>query len=274
MPYGSRLKQWVKKVPGAFWLVGALRYTKFFCQLRMADIDYQRSEKKDVPPPMLRYRVHRALDRASYERNGAYLSSLLCKQIQEFIDINDGTRILDFACGPGRVIVKLKDALRIGELYGSDIDHEAIAWASSNLEHVASFTRNDIIPPTDFSDEYFDVIYSISLFTHLDERLQNEWLQELMRLVKPGGILITTVHGAFCTKHCTAEEVAMLQEVGIVFRVDHVGLFKLDGLPDFYQTTFHTKEYVIREWEKFGTVEKYLEGGVDNHQDLIVLRKH
>jgi hypothetical protein len=89
----------------------------------------------------------------------------------------------------------------------------------------------------------------------------------------PGGVLIATTHGASCTPVCTANELAELEEKGIVFRVDQRGKFKLDGLPDFYQTTFHTKDYVQREWSRYGDIEALVEGGVDNHQDLVILRK-
>lgn len=181
--------------------------------------------------------------------------------------------VIDFACGPGRVASRLKLKSPSLNLFGSDIDPEAISWAKSNLDDVATFSLNRADTPSDFEDDAFDVVYSISLFTHLDTRYQDLWLAEIVRILKPGGILITSTHGADCLETCTNAERSELSAKGIVFRIDHVGRFKIDGLPDFYQTTFHTRQYVLRHWASYLSVKSYIERGVNNHQDLIVLRK-
>jgi predicted SAM-dependent methyltransferase len=41
----------------------------------------------------------------------------------------------------------------------------------------------------------FDFIYAISVFTHLGEQLGLSWIQELKRILKPGGHLYMKVHG-------------------------------------------------------------------------------
>ncbi|HVC16321.1 MAG TPA: class I SAM-dependent methyltransferase [Rhodanobacter sp.] len=273
MEVKAQLKRLAKKIPGTFMLAGAFQYEKFSRQLRKAEADYRKRGDRLVPPPMLRYRVHRALDEASYTRNGIYLSDLVAGHIKALFPQTTGLKVLDFACGPGRVIVGLKEKLPGIQLYGSDIDREAISWASQHLADIASFSRNELLPPATFATDEFDVIYSISLFTHLDEELQNRWLREMMRMLKPGGVLVATTHGALCTPACTPEELRQLDREGIVFRVGHRGRLKLDGLPDFYQTTFHTRDYVLRQWSEFGIIESYVEGGVNNHQDLVILRK-
>lgn len=119
----------------------------------------------------------------------------------------------------------------------------------------------------------FDAIYCVSLFTHLDEPAQDKWLAELARILKPGGIFVTTTHGRLATSSCTLAELADLQRDGIVFRVDRKGRFKVDGLPDFYQTTFHTADYVKAHWGRFLPVAAYNEGGIAGHQDIVVMRK-
>ena len=101
-------------------------------------------------------------------------------------------------------------------------------------------------PPTRYPAAFFDVVYSVSLFTHLDEPSQDQWLEELARILKPGGVLLVTTHGKFALESCTDAEIGELDRRGIVYRVDRKGRFKLDGLPDFYQTTFHMREYVSR----------------------------
>src|SRR5690606_2578116 len=129
-----------------------------------------------------------------------------------------------------------------------------------HLPDVATFVAGPPHPPTRFDDGAFDFIYCISLFTHLDEPMQDEWLDEIHRLLKPGGHLLATTHGALATGSCTARELEALASKGFVFRTSR-RRFKLDGLPDFYQTTFHARWYVERHWGRRFRIVSYAEGG-------------
>ena len=44
-------------------------------------------------------------------------------------------------------------------------------------------------------DSSFDLIYAISVLTHLDEAHQHQWPDEWRRIVRPGGIVIATFRG-------------------------------------------------------------------------------
>jgi SAM-dependent methyltransferase len=223
---------------------------------------------------MLRYRVHGALDEESYTRVGGILALRIRDVLQDAGLNPNAITLLDFACGPGRVAAELKALVPECAIFGCDVDNEAIQWAHRNLSSIGIFAVNEGTPPTSFESGFFDAIYSISLFTHLNEEPQNRWLEELRRLVRQGGIVIATVHGTRALASCTREELNKLQSTGFLYRVGSVGCFKLDGLPDDYQTTFHSREYVERVWGKWFAVETYIEGGLDGHQDLVVLRKH
>lgn len=109
--------------------------------------------------------------------------------------LNCFSSILDFGSGCGRVIRALAGNLPDTKLFGTDIDPEAIAWCQANYGRFGSFSTCPHEPPTPYSDNSFDFIYGISVFTHLPEDLQFKWLQELRRICKPGGYLILTKHG-------------------------------------------------------------------------------
>jgi SAM-dependent methyltransferase len=168
---------------------------------------------------------------------------------------------------------ELKNLTRGCDIFGSDIDAEAVQWACDHLPDAAVFSTNEPVPPTRYPDEHFDLICSISLFTHLDETMQNTWLAELRRMLKPGGILLASTHGRHTLASCTPTELNQLENHGMAFRVDRKGRFKLDGLPDFYQTTFHSRNYVARQWSRFFDVVDHRDGGLGGHQDLVVLRR-
>jgi SAM-dependent methyltransferase len=222
---------------------------------------------------MLRYRVHGALDEQSYAQLGQLLAGVVANAFRRHALDLSGARVLDFASGPGRVTGELKRQFPDISLSATDIDAQAIEWARDNLAWAAEFCVNDSIPPTRYPGAHFDGIFSVSLFTHLDEQAQLLWLRELKRILKPSGLLVTTTHGAMAWGACTPNERAGLETSGFLYRIGHVGRLKLDQLPDDYQTAFHSREYVARVWAKLFEVVEHVEGGVGQHQDLIVLRK-
>lgn len=196
MDGARRWRQAAKRVVPLYWLVGLLNYAGFRVRTARANRLDPGGGWPPVPPPMLRYRVHRAFDSASYLANGRSIARCLVDALSAPSVALKHMVILDFACGPGRVIGELARATESCTLHGSDIDAQAIAWASGNLSSLARFSVNTAAAPTDYASVMFDAIYSVSLFTHLDTPAQDEWLAEMRRLLKPGGVLLATTHDA------------------------------------------------------------------------------
>lgn len=272
---GSRLRDFAKSIPPLYWSVGALRYLQFRRELGVQKRIYAaEAGAHRNPPPALRYRVHRSFDEHNYEEMGRVLADTIVGCLRDEQVELEHCDVLDFACGPGRVTRDFHALVPTARLAGSDIDAEAIAWAQANLGKLAAFYLNGSTPPTCFQDASFDVVYCISLFTHLDAVSQDAWLADLARVLRPGGVLLATVHGRAASGPCSERERMMLERDGIVFRVDRKGRFKLDGLPDSYQTTYHTRAYIERHWTRHFDVRAYREGGVHGHQDIVLLSAH
>jgi SAM-dependent methyltransferase len=265
------VRELARRVGPFYRLVGLARYMRFRARLAVENRRY-RARATESPPPLLRYRVHGAFEEEVYHHAGRVIADCVVAAWQRHVPAGDA-RVLDFGCGPGRVAVQVKERVPACRLSGSDIDPEAIAWAQRHLAHVGTFSVNDPSPPTRFADASFDVIYAVSVFTHLDEAAQLAWLHELGRLIAKGGLLVATVHGSPAHASCRPGELAGLQRHGFWFRVDRTGRLKLDGLPDSYQTTFHTRDYVERMWTRGFTLVEYAEGGLHGHQDIVVLRR-
>jgi SAM-dependent methyltransferase len=104
--------------------------------------------------------------------------------------------ILDFGCGSGRLLVgwHLDDPGR--SLSGCDINSQLVGWARSSLPGSLAFHQISKEPPTAFRDGSFDFISVVSVFTHSSFPLQERWVRELWRILKPGGILLATLHGS------------------------------------------------------------------------------
>jgi ubiquinone/menaquinone biosynthesis C-methylase UbiE len=104
-----------------------------------------------------------------------------------------GQRILDFGCGSGRLIRWLCDIAEGSHICGVDIQAEHILWCKQNLQPPFHFAVTTIVPHLPFEDNYFDLIYAGSVFTHIDD-LVDSWLLELRRTLKPNGRLYVTIH--------------------------------------------------------------------------------
>jgi len=105
--------------------------------------------------------------------------------------INSSTTILDFGCGWGRIIRFFMADVQHENLFGIDCYAEALAAARLNNKW-CQFTVSNIMPPTVFEENSFDIIYLYSVFSHLSEKAHKLWLNEFHRLLKPKGLLIAT----------------------------------------------------------------------------------
>lgn len=128
----------------------------------------------------------------------------------------DFRRVLDFGCGSGRVIRYWQELP--GEVHGSDYNESAIVWCRQNLPF--AFNVNGVEPPLAYNDETFDFVYALSVFTHLDGPRQRAWLEELMRVVRPGGHLMFTTHGDRWLRSLSEEQISRFRLGELVLKGD------------------------------------------------------
>ncbi len=180
-------------------------------------------------------------------------------------------RILDWGCGCGRNSRAVKTLVPACELHGMDIDAEAIGFLQNRYTRYGEFHVAPHRPPTDFPDAFFDFVFGISVFTHLPEPMQFEWLEELRRITKPGGYLIMTTSGESNYRNLPPDLLARVEADGILY-VDG-GYGQSIDLPAFYQNTFHTQAYIRREWAKFFRVVDIQARRMSNQLDTILLER-
>lgn len=172
-----------------YWLFRVqIRFRCFFA-------DYF-SHRPDVvlPPAMLRFRISESISPDDFLRIGRACSRMIVDRIAESGLTLGGARVLDFGCGCGRTLMWLIPDYPEAQFYGVDIDQEAVRWCSSHFSS-SRFHTGSALPPLPYPDKHFRVIYCLSVFTHLNEPMQDAWLCELRRILQPGGLLIVTVHG-------------------------------------------------------------------------------
>jgi SAM-dependent methyltransferase len=99
--------------------------------------------------------------------------------------------ICDFGVGWGRIIRFFLRDVSVQNLIGLDCYPLALKYASESFPRI-NFQQNDIFPPLPLDDSSQDIIYLYSVFSHLSEDACLKWVEEFARIIKPGGILITT----------------------------------------------------------------------------------
>jgi ubiquinone/menaquinone biosynthesis C-methylase UbiE len=118
------------------------------------------------------------------------------------------------------------------------------------------------MPPLEYEDSKFDLIYSMSVFTHLDEYRQFQWLIELKRVLREDGILIITVY----------DEKQQLEEVDeLKYRIKND---KIGKVPSWYLTAARSRKYVLENYCKYFRIIGYSEAQDElNEESFVVLQK-
>jgi SAM-dependent methyltransferase len=147
-----------------------------------------------LPPPLLVYLVAGHFNVAWYYESGALHADLIKDVLAEHhLEIEQFDSLLDFGCGCGRVIRHWK-GVTPARIHGTDYNRQLVDWCRDSLPF-ADFETNGLEPPLPYGDGEFDFVYAISVFTHLTEDLQDVWMRELERVLRPGGVLLATTKG-------------------------------------------------------------------------------
>jgi len=238
-----------------------------------------------MPPVDLRQRVAGTPDEAWFELSGArtvneWERALACFDMK----LTDFRTIIDFGCGCGRALRHLK--LRLSEhqrLIGLDPDSEAIHWIEQNFSAVEAHALAEDPPIDSLDANTADLILCHSVFTHLPEKVQFEWLAELARLLSAGGILIASIHGSKALAgYCSSLRAKglTLQAYYVSDQVERHGFFHSTSkgpfqaaLPNYYGSAFHHIDYVAEQWTSNFKLLAWFPVFALDYQDLLVLSK-
>lgn len=161
------------------------------------------SGKADFPPLSLRRYVGAA---RTFESSGAEFLAYL----RLLSGLRPDENVLDVGCGCGLMALYLRDYLDLSARYvGLDIYKPAVCWCQrhiggrhKNFTFIHANIHNQAYNPHGresaaqyefpFEDGSFDVILLKSVFTHLRPVETTRYLQEIARLLSPGGRCLAT----------------------------------------------------------------------------------
>jgi SAM-dependent methyltransferase len=219
-----------------------------------------------IPPASLRILVAATPDIAWFLDSGRRGAD----SIQDILERNglalkNAAPILDFGCGCARV---LRHFAALGDsLHGTDFNPKLVAWCRGNLPF-GHFEPNALAPPLPFETGRFGLVYALSVFTHLPERLQSSWMDEIRRVLCGGGHFIFTTHGSRYAAELTAADQARFASGQLVVRRDDRPGSNVCG-------AYHPEIYVRQRLARGFTVVDFVREGATGNpsQDLWLLRK-
>lgn len=278
-----------------------LIYKLYRCLVRIlkilypADIDFDFAKKKLLLSNVLSDEDKALLNKVSlriHRNDGMYmpatarhylsvgLSAIRC--IENALDKKNGEKvvrsILDFPSGYGRVLRFLSVRFPDANITISEIDPAALDFCKRE------FSAKSVISYEDFNklsiSGKFDLIWSGSLITHIDEKATTDLLRFFYDNLSPDGLCVFTTHGQ--------TSVESIQKKRYTYRLTASSRQKI--LSQFHKRGYGYVDYMnqhgygisvvshdrmfaiarsVGQWDK--TI--YLERGWDNHQDVYGFTK-
>lgn len=228
-----------------------------------------------IPEPAQRKRVSSSEDLGAFLVLGASAYVRIDRVLHEYFGkhVGDADAVLDWGCGCGRVF-RYFPADRLPHFTGVDIDRNNIEWCRENYP-AARFEVVSPRPATPLSDGAFDVVFGISVFTHLTEANHLEWLAEVRRITRPGAAVLVSVHGmtAWMLGGMSLERYAEWRSHGYLVARKNFDLDEAYSDTSLYYNSFVSRQYIFERWARYFRVLDVLDGAIANHQDLVVLER-
>jgi SAM-dependent methyltransferase len=218
-----------------------------------------------------------------------YLADLV---LESMLDVGsppaNSDRVLDFSCSSGRVVRPLAAAMPEVAWHGCDPNAGAIDWMRQSVPSV-DVAVSPTTPPLPYDDGSFDLAFAISVWSHYSAPAALTWLEELHRVVRPGGHVLVTTHGlqacVWFTDNPDAQIQARLgddwitqaarslQQDGHCFR-DVFGEAGDWGVVDpEWGLAFFTPEWLLENVTPQWALRSYRVGRAHGNQDVYVLQR-
>ena len=141
------------------------------------------------------------------------------------VDLRSAVAVLDFGCGVGRQLLHFTRDYPRPKYAACDVHPQYVEFVTRAYPYVSA-SVSAFNPPLTYADHQFDMLYSVSVFSHLHPDTHARWLKELSRVLKPGGYAFLTIEGATAVRGTMArkvweenpdEAVAALERDGVRF---------------------------------------------------------
>lgn len=263
----SRISNLLRKLR-LIYLIDRLRfYVEKFRNRKVNRAFRKQHPEIKLPPDYLIYESFR-IHYPKYYSDSRVTAEKVAGYLQKYLSL-ENQKILDWGCGPGRVIRHFPEVVGNGcSFFGTDYNASSIEWCRQNLPGI-DFNLNSLEPDLPYDDNFFDAIYGISIFTHLSEPMHYAWMEELYRILKPGGVMYLTTQGEKFRVKLTVQEQQQFNRGQLVVR----GQVK-EGHRTY--SAFHPRQFMEKLFARMEILEHVVpEAGNTGWipQDIWLLRK-
>jgi len=178
--------------------------------------------------------------------------------------------ILEWGCGVSRIIRHYKNFIdENSTLHACDINKDMISWNKANIPNI-NFELIEYLPPTHYKNDTFNLVFGLSVFTHIESRYQKDWIKEIARITKPQGIFLFTTHGTKYFKMLNKDQLNELEMNG-----SYTISYNKQG--HRMMTTYNKYESFANEIENYFEIKEFYNG--EEHidkvggQDLWIVQK-
>jgi SAM-dependent methyltransferase len=174
--------------------------------------------------------------------------------------------LLDWGCGCGRIARWWAPEVVAagGRFTGSDLNPQLVAWCAANLP--GRYLRNRLRPPFKLPSGSLDLVYALSVLTHLTEPVAKAWLAEVARVLRPGGLALLSFHDEDYAEGWAPAEVPqrLATQAYVVWNNAAEGTNYLSS----WTTRAHMRSLAAEVFE----VEEIVPSDADHNQAMAVLR--
>jgi len=209
------------------------------------------------PVELIRY-VAGTEDYDEFLRSGAEVFTMFDLAARQYggKPIAEFQKVLDFGCGIGRVLQFVPNG---PALFGCDISRPAIEYTKKSFPR-AAIHCNALMPPLEYADGSFDLLYSYSVFSHLTLDVENTWLDELNRVGAKGCLYLVTVQGDWMIEATLGDERTKAEQLGFYFKFVHGRNRTEYDFPDYYESSYHTARHIRAHWSECFDVVAVVKG--------------
>ncbi len=233
-----------------------------------------------MPPPHLLQRVSNSPSVEDFVRSFPILRQLVRSYLDRAgLNFNSFNSILDLGCGVGRFMFAFDGTLGPNQrLWGSEVHEECARWCQENIDFVET-SHSSIDPPLPYNDQHFDLIYALSVLTHLRLDMQFRWAWEIHRALRPGGVLFATIHGPVYFPFFHGKRSQVVRDEMFSFGDD--ALFAYLEFPSsesldqgqVHVSSAHTQDFIREQFSAFEIIARFPQSLLAAGQDLYLIRR-
>lgn len=210
-----------------------------------------------------------------YASSGAATVEQFVALAERHVGPADSLQWMELGCGYGRLLRHLVKRVPAGQITATDIDPRAVAFCQSELGVTG-------LPSDHPSDELrfpeVDVLYAVSVISHLDVDAMEAVLRLILRTVRPGGMAALSTHGPSTLQHLDHYGPSWPPKRDVIeqqLAAAGTAYLPYPGLDPGYGMAWHQPEHLTDRIQGLGGPRvrsvDVLPRGLEQHQDLYVV---